>query len=352
MTAPVTSGSHHRPVVRVGDALSIPYSRRGVVVFAVLVLVIAAVAVITLTAGRLGIELPNLLPALLSDPGGKEGFVLGRLRGPRLAVAVATGATLGVAGTLFQTVTRNPLGSPDVIGLGAGAAAGAAAAGLLWPGVIPIPAGALLGASIAMAAVWLGTGRGFSSPSRFIIVGIGVSAMGYAFTQYVIARSGREQATVLASYLNGTLASRSWGDAAVIWAALAVLLPAALLLGRRLLLIEMGDETADALGGRSGRTRLLSIAVAVCLSAAAVSVAGPVAFVALTAPQIARRLGRMAGAGIVLSAATGALLLATADLLVQQAPFDVHLPVGILTAAVGGVYLGYLLIREWKKGTI
>lgn len=130
------------------------------------------------------------------------------------------------------------------------------------------------------------------------------------------------------------------------------MLPLALLLTRRLQLVELGDETADALGARSNNTRTLAILVAIGLSTAAVAVCGPVAFVALTGPQIAKRLTRAPGAGLVAAAVTGACVMVLADVCVQQLPFPVQLPVGILTAAVGGVYLGYLLLLEWKKGTV
>ena len=215
-----------------------------------------------------------------------------------------------------------------------------------------MPVGALLGACAAMGLVWVGTGRGFSSPARMLLIGIGVSAVSLAFVQYVITRAGREQATVLAAYLNGSLASRTWSDAVVIGVGVVALLPCALALTRRLQLMEMGDEQADALGARSGATRLLAVLVAIVLAAAAVSAAGPIAFIALTAPQIARRLARTAGPHIVLSALMGAFLLTLADLLTQQSPLEVTLPVGIVTAGIGGIYLGYLLIREWNKGTV
>ncbi|HUG50925.1 MAG TPA: iron chelate uptake ABC transporter family permease subunit, partial [Terrimesophilobacter sp.] len=155
-----------------------------------------------------------------------------------------------------------------------------------------------------------------------------------------------------AAYLNGSLASRTWSDAVVIGVGVVALLPCALALTRRLQLMEMGDEQADALGARSGATRLLAVLVAIVLAAAAVSAAGPIAFIALTAPQIARRLARTAGPHIVLSALMGAFLLTLADLLTQQSPLEVTLPVGIVTAGIGGIYLGYLLIREWNKGTV
>jgi iron complex transport system permease protein len=176
--------------------------------------------------------------------------------------------------------------------------------------------------------------------------------MSLAFVQWVLVRAGREQATVLAAYLNGSLAARDWDHAATIWAAVVVLVPCALLLSRRLQLIEMGDEQADALGARSATARALSILVAIGLATAAVSVAGPIAFIALVAPQIARRLSRSAGPNILASALMGGFLLSLADLCTQQLPIGVTLPVGVVTALLGGIYLGYLLIAQWKKGTL
>ncbi|WP_216843699.1 FecCD family ABC transporter permease [Phytoactinopolyspora alkaliphila] len=306
-------------------------------------------ALLTLTLGDLGVPITRLLIPFGAELGAQEEFVLSRLRGPRLAVTLTAGAGLGIAGALFQTVTRNPLGSPDVIGLAAGASAGAAAFGLMWTGIIPLPAGALVGAVVAMVLVYAGTGQGFSSPARMIIVGIGVNAMALAFVQWIITRTTREQATVIAAYLNGSTASRSWDDARLMGLAMLVLLPCTLALSRRLQIADMGDELADALGAGAVRTKVAAVVVAICSATAAVTVVGPVAFVALMAPQIGRRLTRAPGPNIAVAALTGALILAVADLAVQQGPFGVQLPVGILTAGVGGVYLGYLLMKEWKR---
>jgi iron complex transport system permease protein len=346
------SASNPVRILRLGTWLSLPIRRRSLVVAAVVLLALGIVCTATLTLGSLGIPLLDLPRSILSPPDARTAFVLNVFRGPRLVVAVGTGAAFGVAGALFQTVTRNPLGSPDVIGLGAGASAGAAGFGLLLPGLVPTPVGALIGAVVTLGLVWLGTGHGFTSPVKMIIVGIGVSAMAIAFVQFVITRVGQQQATVLAAYVSGTLADRSWTDASVIWVAIVILVPVSVLLGRRLDLIEMGDELADALGGRTNLTRTLVVLTAVGLSTAAVAAAGPISFVALTAPQIARRLSRAPGSQILLSALLGSLIMVVADLIVQQGPFGSQLPVGLLTALVGGVYLGYLLLREWKKGTV
>lgn len=338
-----------RGMLRIGRLVAVPVRRRSLVIAVVLVALIMVAAVATLSMGRLGIGPGRLPQALLGGADGKEAFVLERLRGPRLVVAVGTGAALGLSGALFQSVTRNPLGSPDVIGLGAGAGAGAAVAALFLPGVLPVPLGALLGAAVAMAAVYFSTGTGFRNPGRLIVAGIGVAAIAQAFTQYVVYVMEREAATVLAAYVNGSLAARSWHHAATIWLVLALVVPAAALIARRLDISEMGDELAQGLGAEPKNTRVAAVVLSVVLAAGAVSVAGPIAFIALTAPQIARRLTGGTGAHLTLSALMGALLLTVADLAAQQLPTATSLPVGIYTMALGGVYLGYLLVREWRR---
>ncbi|GAA1490791.1 FecCD family ABC transporter permease [Brachybacterium sacelli] len=316
------------------------------------ILLVAAIlsgAVATLAWGELGIGPGELASAARGEAGTKVTFVLERLRGPRLLVGIGAGIAFGLAGALFQTVTRNPLGSPDVIGLGAGAGAGVALATLLAPGLVPAPVGALLGAAVAIGLVHVSTGLGFASPARVIITGIGVSAMALAVTQYVVAVALRDSSSQLAGYLVGTLNSRSLGQAALIGIALMVLIPAVALLSHDLRMMDLGDELADALGGSALRTRTAAILLAVLLAAAAVAVAGPIAFVALAAPHIARRSVGAPGPQLVLSALVGALIMVLADFTVQHVAPVEDLPVGVITAGVGGVYLGYLLLSEWKR---
>ncbi|NYH50658.1 iron complex transport system permease protein [Nocardiopsis arvandica] len=339
------------PVLRLGP-VALPVHPRSLLWAAVLLLFLAAAAAATLSTGDLGVPLTRL-PAVVAGAGeATETFVLERLRGPRLTVAVGTGAALGLAGALFQSVTRNPLGSPDVIGLGAGAGAGAAFAALVLPGVVPVPLGALAGAALAMVVVATATGTGLRHPGRLIVAGIGVAAMAQAFTHFVVSVMARDQASILSAYVNGSLGARSWEHALTIWAVLILVLPLVAALAGPVTVNEMGDELADALGARAAPTRTAAVAVSVVLSAAAVSVAGPIAFVSLTAPQIARRLSTAPGPNLALSALVGALLLVAADLVVQQSPVGDGLPVGIFTMAFGGVYLGYLLVREWRRGVL
>ncbi|CAL9347598.1 Vitamin B12 import system permease protein BtuC [Streptomyces sp. enrichment culture] len=357
VTAPVRPEQGHgraavaapRGMLRIGRVVALPVRGRSVLIAVALVVLILGTAVATLTMGRLGIAPGRLPEALLGGASGKEAFVLERLRGPRLVVGVGTGAALGLSGALFQSVTRNPLGSPDVIGLGAGAGAGAAVAALFFPGVLPVPVGALAGAAAAMVLVYVSTGTGFRNPGRLIVAGIGVAAIALAFTQYVVYVMEREAATVLAAYVNGSLAARAWHHAGTIWLVLAVAVPLTVLIARRLDISEMGDELANGLGAEPKNTRVAAVVLSVVLSAGAVSVAGPISFIALTAPQIARRLTGGTGAHLTLSALMGALLLAVADLAAQQLPTAASLPVGIYTMALGGIYLGYLLVREWQR---
>ncbi|MER5495790.1 MULTISPECIES: iron chelate uptake ABC transporter family permease subunit [unclassified Streptomyces] len=341
-----------RKVLRIGGRVALPVRRVSVLTGLVLLVLLVAGAVATLSLGRLGIPLADLPGAVTGGAEGKDAFVLERLRGPRLTVAVGTGAALGLSGALFQSVTRNPLGSPDVIGLASGAGAGAAISALLFPDTVPVALGALLGALLAMALVYVSTGTGFRNPARLVIAGIGVAAIGTAITQYVVYAMERDRASVLSAYVNGSLSARSWEDATTIWLVLLAVAPLTALLSRRLDIGEMGDDIADALGSEPRRTKTAAVVLAIVLSAAAVSVAGPIAFIALTAPQVAKRITRVSGPHLALSALTGALLLVLADLCAQQLPLFDNLPVGIYTMAIGGGYLGHLLVREWRRGAL
>lgn len=338
-------------LLRLGSRVALPVSPRNLTVAAVLGALILICGLVTLSAGSLGVAPAEAVAALAGEADGKVQFVLERLRGPRLLVAVGVGLALGLSGSLFQTVTRNPLGSPDVLGLGAGAGAGVAMTTLLGSGMVPAPVGAVAGAGIAILLVWWSSGVGFASPARVIVTGIGVASMATALTHYVVAVALHDAAHDLAAYTMGSLGTRSMEHAALIGVALAVLLPALVLLAHRLRPMDLGDELADTLGSGAARTRTAAIVLAVLLAAAAVAVAGPISFVALTAPHIARRLTRAPGPNLAVSALVGAMILVSADLAAQQLPFLDGLPVGIVTAGVGGVYLGHLLIVEWRRAS-
>lgn len=321
---------------------------RRMVVCLGLALVLTGLVVATLTMGRLGLDISDLPKIVTQDLRGRDRLVFHSLRGPRVVVAVLVGAAFGLAGSLSQTATGNALGSPDIIGVTAGAGAGAALTALQWP-TLPLGVGALAGALVAMAVVWASTGTGFRQAIPMVLAGIGVAAMSGAFTQYIVAMSLRDHATGLAGYLAGTLNSRSWSHAVIVAVTLVVVAPLLWLLNERLNLLEVGEELCDALGGRAQQTRSLALVLVVILSAACVAAAGPIAFIALTAPHLARRLVGSGGTQLVASALVGAVLLTTSDLAAQQVPGLNALPVGVITAGLGGTYLAALLYSLWRK---
>lgn len=311
---------------------------------AALLLLLAAA---TLSLGRLGVGPAELLAWVRGEAPNRVGFVLERLRGPRLVVAVAAGAALGLAGWLFQGPLRNPLASPDIIGVTAGAGAGAVLCQLLAP-TVPVQVGAVTGAVLAVTVTYLATGTGFRSPARMVLAGIGVAGLSLAVVQLVVAMVLRDRAMALVAHLTGSLNARDPGHA--LFAVIAVLVgfPITWLVAERARVLELGDDLANGLGAPPGASRTVLIGLGVLWCAVAVSVAGPVGFVALAAPQIARRLVGIRGE-LAATALVGAVLLAGADLAVQQAPVVSGLPVGVLTAGLGGIYLGGILAANFRK---
>ncbi|GAA4106701.1 FecCD family ABC transporter permease [Enteractinococcus coprophilus] len=336
-------------VFTIGETIAVLYQRRHVVLWTILAALILVLGIVTLVAGKLGIGMGDIIALFGGESSPTATFVLENLRGPRLLVAILAGAAFGLSGALFQTVTRNPLGSPDVLGLAAGAGAGVAVVSL-FPTGLPTPIGALAGAGVAIGLVAIATGSGFTSPSRVILAGIAVAAMATAITQFVVTATLRDEASRLAAYLVGSLNARDLGHAGLICLALLIALPLLIVLNPRLQLMELGDELATSLGGKATTTRTWAIVASLMLAAMAVAVAGPIAFIALMSPHAARMLTRSTGPNLVTSALVGAVLLVLADLSVQQLPVLDGLPVGIITAGFGGIFLGYLLLREFRKG--
>ncbi|WP_049559220.1 FecCD family ABC transporter permease [Nonomuraea sp. SBT364] len=322
----------------------------------------ASVVVLCLAAAGLAVGLFGLstgsavgvgeaLRTLFGQGDATSEMVVYSLRAPRVLLALLVGAALGVGGAVVQSLSRNPLGSPDIIGVNAGAAAGAV--------LMLLVLGTASTQAISLGALACGLGAGLLvyvlsfqrgvKGTRLVLVGIGVTAMLQSLIAYLLTRADLYESQGAKVWLIGSLAGTGWEKVWPVAAALAIGLPVALALSRALALMEMGDSAAGALGVRVERLRLVLLLVAVGLSGVAVSSAGPIGFVALAAPQLARRVTRAPGPGVGSSAAMGALLLAAADLLVQRLPTPGQLPVGVLTGGLGGIYLAWLLYREWRS---
>jgi iron complex transport system permease protein len=348
---PVRGGA--RALVLRRGALSIRGEWRVLVVCGALLLIALALAVVLIGTGDYRISPPDVVRSLTGhgDPG--QDFVIRQLRLPRVVVALLVGAALGMAGAAFQTVSRNPLGSPDVIGFGQGSAAGALVVIVLLKGTsVQIAAGAVAGGLLTGLGVYLLAWKRGVHGYRLVLVGIGASAVLSAVNSYLLVKADFVDAARAVVWLTGSLDGRDWDQVWPLLIACAVLMPVLVLHGRALRVTEMGDDTARALGVRVERTRLVAVLAAVLLTASATAAAGPITFVALTAPQIARRLTKSPGVALVPSALTGSALLVAADYAAQHAFGSGGLPVGVATGVLGGGYLLWLLVAERRAGRI
>ncbi|MGK5530420.1 FecCD family ABC transporter permease [Streptomyces sp. URMC 129] len=349
----MTRPAHRQLVLRTRSGRSVRVHARGAAVGLLLVLLALAMAVVLIGTGDYPLSPAEVLRTLAGQGTAAQEFVVRDLRLPRALVALSAGAALGLSGAVFQAVARNPLGSPDVIGFGQGSAAGALTVIVLTGGGgFAVAAGAVAGGLLTGLGVYLLAWRGGIHGYRLVLVGIGAAATLSAVNGYLLTRADLVDAARAVLWLTGSLNGRDWDDVRPLLVACAVLLPVALSQARPLRMLEMGDDAATALGVRVERTRLVLLGAAVLLTASATAAAGPVAFVALTAPQLARRLTRTTGPNLPPSAAMGALLLAGADFVAQSAFGDRQLPVGAVTGVLGGGYLLWLLFTERRAGRI
>lgn len=354
---PELSRSGRRMVVRAGR-LSGRLDVRSLGVGLILVLAAALAAMVALAVGDYPIAPVDVARTLLGHGVAADEFVIGSLRAPRVVVGLAAGACFGAAGAIFQSLTRNPLGSPDVIGFTQGAAAGAVLA-IVTTGATTVAVtapGALAGGAGTAALVYLltltrrGGGGGGDQGYRLVLVGIAISALAAAATQYLLLRAELAQAIAANVWTIGTLNGRGWSEALLAAGGLLVLLPLLVAVDRPLRTLELGEDTATALGVHLGRRRASALLLGVALTALATCVAGPVTFVALAAPQLARGLTRSGGPGVLPAAVMGAVLMIVSDIVAQRALAPVQLPVGVVTGLVGGLYLGWLLAAQWRRG--
>jgi iron complex transport system permease protein len=344
----VSAATSHR-VLRRG-ALSMRVHRRTAVISLLLVLAVLITAAVTLVVPGAGIGTAEALAALTGRDGGFAATVVLSWRLPRVVAAILVGAGLAIAGAIFQTLTRNPLGSPDVIGFGVGAYTGVILvllAGTSGFGFVAF--GALAGGLVTAVAVYLLSLRPGTSGMRMVVVGLGVSAMLSALNRWLLLTAELDTSMAAATWGAGSLNGVRWGAVLPGAIVLGILLICAWPLSRGLDVLGMGDDTAAGLGIHLSRSRLALVLVGVGLTAAATAVAGPVAFIALAAPHVARRLARGSRVSGVPVAATGALLLLLADLVAQRMLDPLQLPVGIVTVVLGGLYLLTLLARETRR---
>ena len=339
----IVRGRHGTPSGRIGV--------RTAVVVVALAAAALLVALIALATGAYTMSPAEVAETLLGGGSRAQRLAVVEWRMPRVLAALMIGAALGVSGAIFQSITRNPLGSPDVIGFNTGAYSGALVVMLVLGtgGFFLTAAGALVGGvATALAVYFLAFTRGVQG-FRLIIVGIALSAVLASVNTWLILKAELELAMAAATWGAGSLNGLGWVQVVPLSILFAVVSLAAVALVRRIPILDLGDDAARALGVRTEPTRLALVVVGVAFTALATAAAGPISFVALSAPQLARRLTRSAGVSLLPAALMGALLLALADLLAQRLAPTGTLPVGVVTVSIGGLYLVWLLAREARR---
>jgi iron complex transport system permease protein len=325
---------------------------RSVGVTAALVAVAVAVFAWSLSVGDFPIPLRDVLATLVGGGTKDSAFIVRALRLPRGLTALLVGAGFGLSGAIFQRLARNPLASPDIIGVNAGAAASAVFMIVVIGATgLQVALGALAGSMVTSLAIYLLAFKRGVTGYRLVLVGIGVAAVLMSVTQYLLTRAEIFEAQRAVVWLTGSLNGRGWEHVRPMAVALVVLVPITLVLARQLRVLELGDDIARGLGARVELVRGGLLLTGVALAAVGTASAGPIGFVALVSPQIARRLVRDRSLALLPAAACGALVVVTADLVGRRAFAPTELPVGVITAVVGAPYLLYLLARANTIGS-
>lgn len=337
-----------RPIDRAGE-LRRRTTARALLLTGIAAALLLLLALWAVTLGSFAIPIGDVLAAIRGEGATDQLFVVRELRLPRILCAAAIGGALAISGALFQGVVRNPLVSPDIIGIDTGASLAA----VFWivtgqpQALLPLAAfaGALVTASLIYALTWK---RGVDT-DRLILVGIGVGAALAAGITFLTVKYPVEIVRPAQFWLMGSLDGTAWREVATLLAALALLAPAAIVLAEPLRTLQLGDDVTRGLGVPVERLRLTLLAIGCGLAAVSVAVAGPIAFVALMTPHVARMLaGPVSGAVILFTGLLGAIFLLGADVVAQHG-LPVALPTGAITAAVGAPYFLFLLYRSHTR---
>lgn len=319
--------------------------RRAVIVGASAAALVVAVSLVTLVTGDYKLTLLEAIETLFGGGSQRDQYIVFEVRLPRLTMALLCGVGLGAAGAIMQSMLRNPLASPELLGITGGATVAAVSGSLMFGlGGLALVGAAFLGGLVIAAVLLLAAAREGSSSYRIVLAGVGIAFVCVSIVGFIMKRVQLNEAQVAMRWMTGSLEATHWSDALVLAVALALALPVAGVLSGSLQPLELGDAQAGALGVAVHRSRTLLLVVAVLMAAAVTAFVGPIAFVALSAPAIARGLVGRGSAAITASAMLGAALLALSDIVAQHA-LGKAVPVGVVTGIVGAAYLLWLLAR-------
>lgn len=354
-TAPGPAGIR---ALRAGP-ISLRFNVRVLVVAVLLVLATVAAMALHVAFGGTPMAYPDVLRALLGDDSNTRiHLAVTEFRAPRMVAAVVVGACLAAAGAITQTVARNPLASPDLLGVTAGASLGAVAVLVIAGGghaglsglaaTVGMPVAAFAAGITSGVAVYLLSYRRGLDSYRLVLAGLGISGLAASLTTWILTLGDVTSAAQALTWMMGSLNGKDWETVQPMALSAVMLLLAAMFSGRWLLLTSLGEDTAVGLGARIGVIRLVVLALAVLFASVATVTAGPVAFVALASPRIARALTSTVIPSVGVSALVGAIFVLLADTLsanILAAP----LPVGVATAVVGAPFLIHLILKYQRR---
>nr|WP_255702944.1 iron ABC transporter permease [Roseivivax sp. GX 12232] len=326
-------------------------------ILAALLIGCLTVLAVSLMSGSYPIGLPGVLSTLAGQPPSETArTVVWEFRFPRTLAALATGALFALSGAILQTVTRNPLADPSLVGVSQGASLAVVATMVLFPavGLAWRPLLAFGGAlSVAALIQWIAMRRSGGATMRFILTGIGVAAFLSAATNALLTYGDIERALAALGWLAGSVHAAGWGEVRFLGWCLVGLLPVLVWAARPMAALRFGPELATGLGVAVRRDRMVLIALSVALAAVAVAAVGPLGFVGLVAPHMPRRLARTGcGLHLALSAAIGALMVGLADFAGRSLFAPVQIPAGLLTAVIGVPIFVWLILRRQAQSQL
>ncbi|WP_145321131.1 FecCD family ABC transporter permease [Paenibacillus xylanexedens] len=332
------------------DTVSVQMEQTSLVVIGICILLFLMAGVVGSSVGSDFISPLDVLRTIFGLNEGEHDFVVLTLRLPRVLLSLLVGAALGMSGALLQGIIRNPLASPDVIGITGGAAVAAVGFVTLLGGAVSIkllPLFAIAGAIVTALIIYVLAWKKGVSPIRLVLIGIGVSAITGAGTTFMLILSPFYTAGQAYIWLTGSVYGASWTDVRTILPVIIIVVPLAIWFARSLNAQEFGDDLATGLGVTVQRHRSALLLCSVLLAGIAVAVAGTIGFVGLIAPHIARKMvGRMFGSMLIVSGLVGALLVFAADLIARTAFLPLDVPAGVFTAGVGAPFFLYLLFKN------
>lgn len=326
--------------------------RRWLLVTGLLAVLLCMLCCAMILLGNTIYSVIDVIRVLLGEQIQGATFAINTIRLPRMLAGLFAGFAFGLAGDIFQTMLRNPLANPNVIGITTGSSAAAVFCIVILQasGTVISIASVIAGLVTVILIYILSRGRTFSI-GRLILIGIGIQAMLNAVISYLLLVSAEQDIPAALRWLSGSLNGSQMHELPPLMLSVLIFAPIVIVLGKHLSMLELGEQTATSLGMNTDVTRIVLILSSVCMISLATATTGPIAFVSFLSGPIAKRLVGVGFSNVIPAGLVGANLVLAADLIGQFA-FEVRYPVGVITGIVGAPYLVYLLVRMNRRGEL